>query len=110
MGPDGGAGGRRVRGGAPRPRPSEPGADRPPGRERAMNQRLVGRVIFPLHERLKRKPTFERRRELERTQWLRPPRPGREPPPRAPPPLPPPAPPQPPLPRPVPAHRPGPAP
>ena len=35
-----------------------------------MNQRLVGRVIFPLHERLKRKPTFERLRELERTQWL----------------------------------------
>jgi len=37
-----------------------------------MNQRLVGRVIFPLHERLKRKPTFERLRELERTQWLAP--------------------------------------
>lgn len=37
-----------------------------------MNQGLVGRVIFPLHERLKRKPTFERLRELERTQWLAP--------------------------------------
>lgn len=37
-----------------------------------MNQRLVGRVIFPLHERLKRKPTFARLREIEGTQWLAP--------------------------------------
>ncbi len=35
-----------------------------------MNQRLVGGVIFPLHERLKAKPTFARLRELEHTQWL----------------------------------------
>lgn len=37
-----------------------------------MNQTLVGQLIFPLHERLKRKPTFARLRELERTQWLAP--------------------------------------
>ncbi|MGH7415893.1 MAG: phenylacetate--CoA ligase family protein, partial [Candidatus Rokuibacteriota bacterium] len=35
-----------------------------------MNQRLVGHILFPLHERLKRKPTFRYLRELERTQWL----------------------------------------
>ena len=37
-----------------------------------MNPWLVGRVLFPLHERLKRKPTFRWLRELERTQWLPP--------------------------------------
>ena len=37
-----------------------------------MNERLVRRILFPLHERLKRKPTFARLRELERTQWLEP--------------------------------------
>lgn len=37
-----------------------------------MNERLVRQVLFPLHERLKRKPTFARLRELERTQWLEP--------------------------------------
>jgi phenylacetate-CoA ligase len=37
-----------------------------------MNERLVGRVLYPLHERLKRKPTFQWLRELERTQWLEP--------------------------------------
>jgi phenylacetate-CoA ligase len=39
---------------------------------RAMYPRLVSRMIFPLHERLKRKPTYARLRELERTQWLSP--------------------------------------
>ncbi len=33
---------------------------------------LAGRVIFPLQERLKGKPTFRRLAELERTQWLTP--------------------------------------
>lgn len=37
-----------------------------------MNPRLVQHVLFPLHERLKRKPTFRWLRELERTQWLSP--------------------------------------
>jgi phenylacetate-CoA ligase len=37
-----------------------------------VNQSLVGRVLYPLHERLKRKPTFRCLRELERTQWLDP--------------------------------------
>jgi phenylacetate-CoA ligase len=37
-----------------------------------VNQRLVGHVLYPLHERLKRKPTFRCLRELERTQWLDP--------------------------------------
>jgi phenylacetate-CoA ligase len=31
---------------------------------------LVGHLLYPLHERLKRKPTFPWLRELERTQWL----------------------------------------
>lgn len=35
-----------------------------------MNERLVQHVLLPLHERLKRKPTFERLRALEDTQWL----------------------------------------
>ncbi len=35
-----------------------------------MNARLVNRVIFPLHERLKGKPTHAALREAERTQWL----------------------------------------
>jgi len=35
-----------------------------------MHPRLVRHVIFPLHERLKRKPTFRWLEELERTQWL----------------------------------------
>ncbi|HET8575940.1 MAG TPA: phenylacetate--CoA ligase family protein [Methylomirabilota bacterium] len=35
-----------------------------------MNPALVRHVLFPLHERLKRKPTFRWLRELERTQWL----------------------------------------
>lgn len=33
---------------------------------------LVNRMIYPLHERLKGKPTHDRLRELERTQWLGP--------------------------------------
>jgi phenylacetate-CoA ligase len=37
-----------------------------------VNDSLVRHVLLPLHERLKRKPTFERLRELERTQWLPP--------------------------------------
>ena len=37
-----------------------------------MNERLVRDVLFPLHERLKGKPTFPWLRELERTQWLPP--------------------------------------
>ena len=37
-----------------------------------MNPRLVGRVLFPIHERLKGKPTFRWLPELERTQWLPP--------------------------------------
>ena len=37
-----------------------------------MNERLVRRVFYPLHERLKRKPTFQRLAELERSQWLSP--------------------------------------
>jgi phenylacetate-CoA ligase len=37
-----------------------------------MNDRLVRHVLFPLHERLKRKPTFRWLAELERTQWLSP--------------------------------------
>jgi phenylacetate-CoA ligase len=37
-----------------------------------VNQYLVGHVLYPLHEYLKRKPTFGRLRELERTQWLAP--------------------------------------
>jgi phenylacetate-CoA ligase len=35
-----------------------------------MNDSLVRHVFFPLHERLKRKPTFKWLAELERTQWL----------------------------------------
>jgi phenylacetate-CoA ligase len=37
-----------------------------------VNPRLVGRVLFPIHERLKGKPTFRWLPELERTQWLLP--------------------------------------
>lgn len=37
-----------------------------------MNDRFVRHVLFPLHERLKRKPTFRRLHELERSQWLSP--------------------------------------
>jgi len=37
-----------------------------------MNDALVRHVVFPLHERLKRKPTFRWLAELERTQWLSP--------------------------------------
>jgi len=37
-----------------------------------MNETVVGRVLFPLHERLKGKPTFRWLAELERTQWLAP--------------------------------------
>ena len=37
-----------------------------------MNESLVRHVLFPLHERLKRKPTFRWLAELERTQWLSP--------------------------------------
>src|SRR5438132_13912668 len=37
-----------------------------------MNERLVRRVFYPLHERLKRQPTFQRLAELERSQWLSP--------------------------------------
>ncbi len=37
-----------------------------------MNDALVRHVLLPLHERLKRKPTFQRLHELERTQWLSP--------------------------------------
>jgi phenylacetate-coenzyme A ligase PaaK-like adenylate-forming protein len=33
---------------------------------------LVNRVMFPLHERLKGKPTHARLRELDRSQWLAP--------------------------------------
>lgn len=35
-----------------------------------MHPGLVGHLLYPLHERLKRKPTFHWLRELERTQWL----------------------------------------
>src|SRR5712692_8714350 len=35
-----------------------------------MNEQLVRRVLYPLHERLKRKPTFRWLEELEHTQWL----------------------------------------
>lgn len=35
-----------------------------------MNSRLVGEVLFPLHDWLKRKPTFRLLKELEATQWL----------------------------------------
>lgn len=35
-----------------------------------MNEALVRHVLFPMHERLKRKPTFRWLTELERTQWL----------------------------------------
>lgn len=37
-----------------------------------MNRRLVGRVLFPLHEWLKDKPTFPWLARLEKTQWLPP--------------------------------------
>ena len=37
-----------------------------------MNRRLVGRVLFPLHEWLKDKPTFPWLARLEQTQWLAP--------------------------------------
>jgi phenylacetate-CoA ligase len=37
-----------------------------------MNARLVRDLLFPLHERLKRKPTLLWLKELERTQWLPP--------------------------------------
>jgi len=37
-----------------------------------MPRALVGRVLFPLHERLKGKPTYAYLRDLERTQWLSP--------------------------------------
>jgi phenylacetate-CoA ligase len=42
------------------------------GEDPGVNQWLAGRVLFPLHERLKRKPTFTWLRDLERTQWLPP--------------------------------------
>lgn len=35
-----------------------------------MNPRLVREVLFPLHERLKGKPTFKLLSDLEATQWL----------------------------------------
>ncbi len=35
-----------------------------------MNERLVSRHLFPLHEQLKGKPTFRFLAELEATQWL----------------------------------------
>ena len=37
-----------------------------------MNERLVSRYLFPLHERLKGKPTFRLLAELEASQWLPP--------------------------------------
>jgi len=37
-----------------------------------VNERLVRGVLLPLHERIKRKPTFERLQALEDTQWLAP--------------------------------------
>ena len=37
-----------------------------------MNDSLVRHLLYPLHERLKRKPTFRWLAELERTQWLSP--------------------------------------
>lgn len=37
-----------------------------------MNERLVSRYLFPLHERLKGKPTFQLLAELEASQWLSP--------------------------------------
>ena len=37
-----------------------------------MHPLLVNRLIFPLHERLKGKPTHRRLRELEDSQWLSP--------------------------------------
>ncbi len=37
-----------------------------------MNPTLVRHVLFPLHERLKRKPTFPWLAQLEQTQWLPP--------------------------------------
>ncbi len=37
-----------------------------------MNERLVSRYLFPLHERLKGKPTFRLLDELEASQWLPP--------------------------------------
>src|SRR5215470_2757515 len=37
-----------------------------------VNDKVVRRVLYPLHERLKRKPTFRRLEELEHTQWLSP--------------------------------------
>lgn len=37
-----------------------------------MNERFAGRYLFPLHERVKGKPTFRLLRELEATQWLPP--------------------------------------
>jgi len=37
-----------------------------------VNAALVGRVLLPLHEWSKGKPTFPRLRELERSQWLSP--------------------------------------
>lgn len=36
----------------------------------AIYRPLVKHVLFPLHERLKRKPTFRWLQELERTQWM----------------------------------------
>jgi phenylacetate-CoA ligase len=35
-----------------------------------VNERLISRYLFPLHERLKGKPTFRLLAELEATQWL----------------------------------------
>ncbi len=35
-----------------------------------MNPALVRHVLYPFHERLKRKPTFQWLRELQTTQWL----------------------------------------
>ncbi len=37
-----------------------------------MNPALVRTILFPLHERMKGKPTFAWLKELERTQWLPP--------------------------------------
>lgn len=37
-----------------------------------MNRWLAGKVLFPLHERIKGKPTFPWLHRLERTQWVEP--------------------------------------
>ena len=35
-----------------------------------MNERLVRHFLFPFHERLKRKPTFQHLQALGESQWL----------------------------------------